>query len=242
MEGDQQLVGSPLLHCGGQPLVQGLGQPGHAAGGCLGQHLGSGKDHPLGDPLGPPLASRLEEPHGVYFVVKKLQAQGQGPGRGKYIQNTAPKGKLSHAFHLVTTGITGGGKLFSELVQIIPFPLPEDKAELIQPFRRNGALKQGLGGGHQKGDLSLPKRPEYPQPFMLPLPGGHGGVVEGKLPGRQQKDLLPGKRAQIGLELFSLGLVGAEQHHRAAGPFPKSGGKISPVDRGQAGNSGRRPP
>ena len=74
---------------------------------------------------------------------------------------------------------------------------------------------------------------------MLPLAGDHGGVVEGELPGGEGEGLLPGEGLQVGGHAAALGVVGAEDHHGAAGLLAEGGGEVGPVGRGEPGQ-GRR--
>ena len=71
---------------------------------------------------------------------------------------------------------------------------------------------------------------------MFPLPGGHRAVVKKEFPGRQQRDLLPGKGGQIAGQPAGLFFLGAHHHHRTVQPAVQAGGKVGPVDRSQAGD------
>ena len=65
--------------------------------------------------------------------------------------------------------------------------------------------------------------------------------MEDELPGRQAQDLLAGEGVEVLGEAGGLVLVGAEQHHRPAGPGPDPGGEVGPVDGRQAGDRRRAP-
>ena len=226
------------LHLGDE-VVHGLGETGPAARGELGQHLGHGQDVAALEVLHPALGGGVEGPHGVQLVPEELAADGVVPGGGKEVQDAPPQGELAHAFHLVAPDVAGGGEGVGQLVQVVGLPHPEGVDGLKEEGFGQGPLEEGLRGGHHQGCLPLGHGPEDGEPPVLPLPGDHGGVVEGELPAGEEADLFAGEGAEVLGQALGLPLVGAHHRHRPAGPGPEPGGKMGAVDRRQAGH-GRR--
>ena len=240
--GQQGGVGGLGLLDPGDQAVQGLQQPGEAAGSELGQHLGGGEDLRLPQIYRPPLAGHIEQAHGVDLIPKELRPHRPVKGGGENVQDAAPQGKLPHALHLLAPGVARRREALGQLGQIVGRPHPQHLGALGQQGAGQGALEQGLHRTHRQGRLPRRQRPQRRKPPVLPLAGDHGGVVKGEVPGGQPPDGLAGKGGQVLSQTVGLGFVGAQQHHRAARLLPDSGGKVGSVDGGQAGHRRRTAP
>ena len=242
LQGGDQLLRPLAALCPGNDAVQQLHQAGEAPEGELGQHLGGGEDLRRADVLHPPLGVRVEEAHGVDLVAEELHPHGLGLGRGKEVQDAAPQGELASALHLLAPGVARGGEGLGQLVEVVALPHAQHPGGPLQQGLGQGALEDGLRRAHQQGALPRRQGPEDGEPPVLVLPGHHGGVVEGELPGGQGAHLLPRQGGQIPGHPLGLPLVGAHHHHRPAGLLADAGGKVGPVHRRQAGQGRRAGP
>ena len=238
-----------LGQCGGQvvqSLFPGLGgqlfqlgrQSGQTAGGQVGQHLRRRQQQGAVHVLRPPLGGGVEGAHGVDLVPPELCADGVFHAGGEYVQNPSPQGKLAHPLHLVAPGIAHVGQLLGQGVQVIAGPGLQLQPGAGKGLGRDGVLHQGLRRGHQKGDLSPAQLVQQSQAAVLPLAADGGSGVENIGAGGEQRYLDLCQGGEIPGHASGLPLVGADHHRGAAGDQTQSGGKVGPVDGGQAGHSG----
>ena len=217
----------------GNELVHGLQEPGIASGGKLREDFCHRKDLRLLPVFRPALTGGVKQTHGVDLISKKFASNRPVVSRGEKVQNTAPQSKLARALHLLTAGISRGGKAFGQLRQVMDLPHAQGLCRLGQQCFREGPLEEGIHSGHDQRRPPGGHGPENGEPPVLPLAGDHGGIVEGKLPGGQPKDRLPGQSGQVLPQTGGLGLVGAQKDHRTPGISPDAGGKMGAVDRRQ---------
>ena len=229
-----QLMPPRLLRPCGQLLQPGC-QPRRPSGRQMGQRLRRRQQHRPLHVLRPALGGGVEQPHSIQLVSEELRPHGLLHPWGVDIQDPAPQGKLSHAFHLVAPAVPGGGQCLSQLVQVIAPPGPQLRPGPVQLLRGQGPLKQSLHRRHQQGHLPRRHGPHQGQPPVLPLAGDSGRVVKDVGPGGEHRHPLPRQGLQIPGQPLPFPLVGAHQHHRPAGAGVDPGGKVGPVDRRQPG-------
>ena len=209
--------------------LQRLHQPQRAARGELGKGLRRRQQQRAGHIFLPPLCGRVKQAHRVHLVAPELGAHRGGHGGGIDIQDAAAQGKLPRPLHLVTAGIAHRRELGSQPGQGVGLPCLQSDSGGAERLGRYGPLHQRLHRGDQEGAGAIEQPVEHGQPPLLPLMA-HRGVVEGKLPSHQHRDLLSGEGAEVRGQPLRLMLRRAEQQHRPAGLRPQSGGQMRSVD------------
>ena len=226
--------GGQVMGGGGQVPVAGGQQP---VGGALplavpvpgGQRLAHRQEYRVLQPGHPALTVHVEQAHGVHVGVPELNAHRVILGRGVYVQNAAPEGKLAHALHLLAPGVPQRRQPVGKLRQVVLPALLHRHDVPGQLLRGQGALHEALHRGHDQGRFIPGHVVEGGQTLVLPLAGGHRAVVEQKFPGGQQGDALAGEGGQVFGQPVGLRLVGAHHHHRAVHPPVEPGGEMGPV-------------
>ena len=235
-----QCVRRQVLRGGGQlvvPAAQRLVSGAlPALGGADGEHLVHRQEHRPVDLGDAPLGGHVEQAHGVHIGVPELHPHRVLLSGGEHVQNAAPQGELTHTLHLLAPGVAQRGQPVGQLVQVVAAPGFQRDGVLPQQLRRQGALEQALHRGGDEGSIPLAHLPEGGQPPVLPLAGSGGPIPEQKLPGGEQSGGGAGESGVVRRQPDGLVLIGADQHHRAAGAVAQPGGEVGPVDWLQTGH------
>ena len=234
---DQALVFDlPALLPGQQPgdvLPQAL----HALGVQGRQRLRHRQQHGPLQIVGPALGQRVEGPHGVQLVAEELRPDRGVHGRAVYVQDPAPERKLAHALHHLAAGIARPQQTGAERLQVVLLPPGQLHRSGSKGAFRQGTQGQGLPGGEQQLGLPVGKGPKGPQPPLLPLAGGGGGVVEGQIPARQDRIFLPQKGGQLLLGPPGSQIILADHQQRGPQIPGQPRDQMGPVDLRRPGNA-----
>ena len=234
--GDQRLIG------GFAPLL-----PGNQAGNIFAQAVDSFRmqtrlclchrqDRDGLDIFIAPLGLGVKIAHGVQLVAEKFRPDGLVGGRGEHVQNAAPKGKLSRAFHHAAAAVARGSQPGGQIVHGVFLPHFQGKGGTCHNLRGHGAKAQRLPGHDLQLGPALRQVVELPQALLLPGTGYHSGVIQRQFPPGQNGGRVPQKGFQLLLKPPGGHVILTQHHHRPVRLPNQSGKDMAAVDLTDAGH------
>ena len=192
--------------------------------------LPCGRDLAAGPVHGPALGIHGKFRDPLDLGVKELHTDRHIPVHGEHVQDAAPLGILSPAFHLVAAGVSRGDESRAERPDLRFTALLQYDPAVQVDVSGHGEKAHGLQGTADR--LQLPSRglAESGEPGDLLVMGDTFHIQQSYLPGRERLHLGEPQRSHVLRRAVSVPVAVAHKDHRSARCHGESRRGHGPVD------------
>ena len=156
----------------------------------MGERFTDGKQNTGIGILFPTLGTGIKEAHCIQLVSKEFHTDRFFTGRGEYVQNAAPNGKLAHTFHHAAAAVPGGYQLGNQVIDFVFSSGFQGDHCMGKNSRGERSLACGFPGQNLDRGITAAQSVKLAQTLLFPGPGYDCSIIQCQIPAGKYGNLV----------------------------------------------------